>query len=298
MPPPHPQDHPRCGPAEAPPDSGATRDLLPGLASLADELDTHLAGADRSLRDGYPGERAGRQPVHTVYVPADRYTQSLVSDWGAAALAALDADADGFRAVLGGDPDGLEERVRTKLASEPIEDLRIDFEDGYGSRADSEEDDEARAAARALRASISTGGAPPFHGIRFKSFEAPTRRRGLRTLALFLGELADSGSLPEGCVVTLPKVTSVEQVEAMVLAASRLEGMLGLGPGRCGSRSRWRPRRRSSVRTARRWSRAWCTPHPGAARGCTTAPTTTPRRAASPRSSRAWSTPSPTTPRR
>jgi citrate lyase beta subunit len=232
MPPPHPQDEtPVRPPAEARPHSGPTGDLLPGLASLADELDTALAGADLSLRDGYPGERAGRQPVHTVYVPADRYTPSLVADWGAAALAALDADADGFRAVLGGDPDGLEERVRAKLVSEPIEDLRIDFEDGYGSRADSEEDDDARAAARALRASISTGGAPPFHGIRFKSFEAPTRRRGLRTLGIFLGELADSGWLPEGCVVTLPKVTSVEQVEAMVLAASRLERMLGLGPG-------------------------------------------------------------------
>ena len=72
--------------------------------------------------------------------------------------------------------------------------------------------------------------AAPFHGIRFKSFEAPTRRRGLRTLALFLEELAGAGSLPEGFVVTLPKVTSVEQVEAMVLAASRLEEALGLGP--------------------------------------------------------------------
>ena len=86
-------------------------------------------------------------------------------------------------------------------------------------------------AARALRGSIGRGDAPPFHGIRFKSFEAPTRRRGLRTLAVFLEELAGAGSLPEGFVVTLPKVTSVEQVEAMVLAASRLEAVLGLAAG-------------------------------------------------------------------
>ena len=213
-------------------DAHAPLDVQASLESLADELDANLAEADRALRDGYPGERSGRQPVHTVYVPADRYSERLVPDWGAAALAALDADPDGFRAVLGdgeGEGDGgLEERVRAKLTAEPIEDLRIDFEDGYGDRPGDEEDQAARSAARALLRSIGRGAAPPFHGIRFKSLEAPTRRRGLRTLAVFLEELAGAGSLPEGFVVTLPKVTSVEQVEAMVLAASRLEAVLGL----------------------------------------------------------------------
>src|SRR6476619_1199440 len=213
-------------------DAHAPLDVQASLESLADELDANLAEADRALRDGYPGERSGRQPVHTVYVPADRYSERLVPDWGAAALAALDADPDGFRAVLGdgeGEGDGgLEERVRAKLTAEPIEDLRIDFEDGYGDRPGDEEDHTARSAARALLRSIGRGAAPPFHGIRFKSFEAPTRRRGLRTLAVFLEELAGAGSLPAGFVVTLPKVTSVEQVEAMVLAASRLEAVLGL----------------------------------------------------------------------
>ena len=211
-------------------DAHAPLDVQASLESLADELDANLAEADRALRDGYPGERSGRQPVHTVYVPADRYSERLVPDWGAAALAALDADPDGFRAVLAeGEGDGgLEERVRAKLTAEPIEDLRIDFEDGYGDRPGDEEDHTARSAARALLRSIGRGAAPPFHGIRFKSFEAPTRRRGLRTLAVFLEELAGAGTLPEGFVVTLPKVTSVEQVEAMVLAASRLEAVLGL----------------------------------------------------------------------
>ena len=203
------------------------------LASLADELDATLANADRALRDGYPGERSGRQPVHTVYVPADRYSERLVPDWGAAALAALDADPDGFRGVLDEDEGegGLEERVRAKLAAEPIEDLRIDFEDGYGDRPGDEEDQAARTAARALRGSIGRGDAPPFHGIRFKSFEAPTRRRGLRTLAVFLEELAGAGNLPEGFVVTLPKVTSVEQVEALAYTMQRLEAALGLADG-------------------------------------------------------------------
>jgi hypothetical protein len=46
---------------------------------------------------------------------------------------------------------------------------------------------------------------------------------------LFLGRLVEGGPLPEGFVVTLPKVTAVEQVEALVHAAGRLESALGLG---------------------------------------------------------------------
>ena len=88
------------------------------------------------------------------------------------------------------DPD-VHDRVRAKLASEPIEDLRIDFEDGFGNRPDAEEDDAVRAAAAALRRSLEAGTAAPYHGIRFKSLEAPTRHRGVRTLDLFVGEVAD-----------------------------------------------------------------------------------------------------------
>jgi citrate lyase beta subunit len=121
--------------------------------------------------------------------------------------------------------------VRAKLAREPVEDLRIDLEDGYGSRADDEEDRDAERAADALRAAVEAGAAPPYVGIRFKGFEAPTRRRGLRTLALFLARLVADGPLPDGFVVTLPKVTAVEQVEALVHASGRLESELGLPTG-------------------------------------------------------------------
>ena len=76
------------------------------------------------------------------------------------------------------------------------------------------------------------GQAAPFGGIRFKSFEAPTRRRGLRTLdAVRRRRCAGDGRLPDGFVVTLPKVTSVDQVEAMVLACERLEQAHGLAAG-------------------------------------------------------------------
>ena len=78
---------------------------------------------------------------------------------------------------------------------------------------------------------VTDGKAPPFHGIRFKSLEQPTRGRGLRTLALFVESLAADGGLPDGFVVTLPKVTSVDQVEAMTVAAECIEKDLALPPG-------------------------------------------------------------------
>ena len=201
---------------------------------LADDMDRRLATADDLLASRYPGDRGVRQPVHTVYVPADTFTADLAQNWGSQATAALQADggtADEFARAIGAAPDDLSavyERVVDKLAREPIEDLRIDFEDGYGPRPDEEEDGAAVSAARELRRAVETGTAPPFFGIRFKNLERPTRRRGLRTLDLFLGELAGSGGLPTGFILTLPKVTSVEQVEAMVEISSRLETTHGL----------------------------------------------------------------------
>jgi len=53
----------------------------------------------------------------------------------------------------------------------------------------------------------------------------------VRTLNLFIGELARSGGLPDGFVVTLPKVTSVDQVQAMVFVCEELERANGLPPG-------------------------------------------------------------------
>lgn len=205
--------------------------LVPDLGllvgELEDELDQQLAAVDGALGAHYPGARAGRQPVHTVYVPADRFHAPLVAEHGAAALGAVEEHEELFLDVVGGDRDLLA-RVREKLAREPVEDLRIDFEDGYGIRDDAEEDRHVRHAARELRAAVDSGAAAAWNGIRFKGFEAPTRRRGVRTLALFLERLVADGPLPDGFVVTLPKVTAVEQVEALVHTAQRLEDALGL----------------------------------------------------------------------
>lgn len=176
-------------------------------------IDDRLAAHDAFLAARYPGERPGRQPVHTVYIPADRIAG--FREWGAQALAVLDEHPPlPF-------PAALADRVRAKLVAEPIEDLRIDFEDGYGVRGDDVED----AAVKQAAAVLLDGPRPPFVGIRVKSLEAPTRRRALRTLDLWLS------LFPEPFVITVPKVSGPDQVEAAVALCERLEAAYGLAAG-------------------------------------------------------------------
>ena len=44
-------------------------------------------GRGRPALAAYPGDSGARQPVHTVYVPGDRFTAGLADEWGALALA-------------------------------------------------------------------------------------------------------------------------------------------------------------------------------------------------------------------
>ncbi|EXG80205.1 DUF6986 family protein [Cryptosporangium arvum] len=203
------------------------------LDELLDELDARLADTDEALTAQHERTAPGRQPVHTVYVPADRFTAGLPARWGAEALTLLDEhgsspEAFGLpaEAVSGALP-----RVRVKLAAEPIEDLRVDFEDGYGYRPDADEDADAQKAGQALAALAGREGAPFTLGLRVKSMEARDRRRGVRTLDLVVGALV--GARPDGpelppvipgeFVVTLPKVSSVAQVEAMLSVIDAIE---------------------------------------------------------------------------
>jgi citrate lyase beta subunit len=199
-----------------------------------DEIDRALAPTDRFLAEAYPGEDGRRQPVHTVYIPADRYTPEMPAQWGQFALALVE-EHGGMAAVCAGV--GLSEeitaqvadRVTTKLATSPIEDLRLDFEDGYGDRGKETEDADSEAAAAAVASAVTDGLAPAFIGIRFKCFEEPTRRRGIRTLDLFLAGLLNRlGELPPGLVLTFPKVSTVSQVTAMVDVCRALESAHGL----------------------------------------------------------------------
>ncbi|WP_206686032.1 DUF6986 family protein [Kribbella qitaiheensis] len=205
--------------------------------ALLAELDRRLADADAELAATYPGERGVRQPVHTVYVPADRFDAGTVGEWGQGARDALVRHASS-RAELAEAlelPTNLSAevygRVLAKLEREPIEDLRIDFEDGYGTRPDEQEDAAALSAARAVAELVKTAEVPPYYGLRIKSLEAPSRRRGVRTLDLFVGELAAAGALTDGFVITLAKVTSVEQIEAMVIVLAAIEEAHGVPSG-------------------------------------------------------------------
>lgn len=201
------------------------------------EVDRMLSATDRLLAAGYPGDDGTRQPVHTVYVPADRYTPTLPRDWGVAALAAV--SAHGGMAAVVQDLDVPEElvaevaaRVAAKLEAEPVEDLRLDLEDGYGDRGDVAEDADVRHAAVRVAEALQEGTVPAFVGIRIKSLEASTRRRGIRSLDLFLSGLLQAGELPDGLRITLPKVTTVAQVVAMAHLCARLEEHHGLPPRR------------------------------------------------------------------
>jgi len=228
-------------------DSGSTDSGTTLSRTVRDEVDNALAEVDSELLRRYPGEPGTRQPVHTVYVPADALTGTtvaqLVRDWGSQATGLLEQhapDAAALAAVLGRPADALATevyaRVRAKLDREPVEDLRIDFEDGYGVRPDAEEDAAALQAARLVAAAVAEGAAPPYIGIRMKCMESAVRARGIRTLDLFLTELlrAGGGRLPDGLVLTLPKVTYPQQVTAMVRLIEDFERAAGLPAGRIG----------------------------------------------------------------
>jgi citrate lyase beta subunit len=189
---------------------------------LLDELDRRLAPVDAARSAAYPGESSSRQPVHTVYVPADAVVPGLVPSWGQAALAALDEHGLPDLGLDAGLVEQVLPRVRAKLAAEPIEDLRVDAEDGYRGSPDAEDSD-VTAAAAVLAAEPAL---PPFLGVRGKSLEEPTRRRGVRSLDLFLSGLA--GVDRERAIVTLPKVTAVEQVTAFLPVLDALQEASGL----------------------------------------------------------------------
>ncbi|MYZ37645.1 MULTISPECIES: aldolase/citrate lyase family protein [unclassified Streptomyces] len=204
------------------------------------DIGRSLAAVDAELARRYPGDPGTRQPVHTVYVPADVFDAGTIRSWGDQALAALDEHAPDARSLARalGLSDALAEpvyaRVRAKLEREPVEDLRIDFEDGYGPRPDAEEDETAARAARLVHEAYGNGTAAPYMGIRMKCLEAAVRDRSIRTLDIFLTGLTEAGALPGGLVLTLPKVTYAEQVTAMVRLAEEFEKARGLEPGRLG----------------------------------------------------------------
>ena len=174
-----------------------------------------LTVANRNVAQLFPGDRTTRQPVHTVYGGAHLFTSDVAQKLGASALKALDEYAPSAPALaqaLNLEPDlarRIYPRVVEKLTREPIEDFRIDFEDGFGNRPDEEEDRHALGAADQVATGLEAGTLPPGIGIRIKALSEEMKRRGLRTLDLFLTQVLkrSNGALPPEFVVTLPKIT-------------------------------------------------------------------------------------------
>jgi citrate lyase beta subunit len=198
-----------------------------------------LRVANAAFSARYPGEHAERQPVHTFYGGAHLFRADAAHRIGQVALRALDEHAPDATTMgqAFGWPEGLATAVRgrvaRKLEAEPVEDQRIDFEDGYGVRADAEEDGQAAECARELARGRAAGTVSPFTGIRIKSMTEETRERALRTLDIFLTTLVDAsgGALPGGFVVTLPKVQIAAHTAALADALDVLEQKLGLPNG-------------------------------------------------------------------
>ncbi|HEY6806652.1 MAG TPA: hypothetical protein VI306_23945 [Pyrinomonadaceae bacterium] len=238
--------------------------------SLSDLTDS-LRKANEEFVQHYPGESGRRQPVHTVYGGAHLFKSDTAKRLGALARRSLDQfapdfislahaldlpgstqlpksinDADDLISELENEPDRLRNdnkpawlahtiynRISDKLLREPVEDFRIDFEDGYGNRPDAEEDGHAEAAAVEVAEGITNRTLPPFIGIRIKPFNEELRTRSFRTVDIFVSTLAEKtgGKLPENFVVTLPKITIPEQVSTLAALLDRLEKQNDLPEG-------------------------------------------------------------------
>ncbi|RYY67014.1 MAG: phosphoenolpyruvate kinase, partial [Chitinophagaceae bacterium] len=199
-----------------------------------------LRTANLAFQKTYPGDRSERQPVHTVYGGANLFKSDLARAMGERALETFQTyapDAATFGTVFGLKSGKLAEevykKVLRKLQTEAVEDFRIDFEDGYGNRANEEEDATAVQAALEAAKGIDAGTLPPFIGIRIKPFTEEMKERGLRTLDLFVSTLvkASGGRLPDNFVVMLPKVTIPEQPATLAAFFDILESELGLTAG-------------------------------------------------------------------
>ena len=235
------------------------------------ELTDRLRRANEEFIRHYPGETGRRQPVHTVYGGAHLFKSDSAKRLGSLAQRSLDQFAPDFVAFAraidlpGADelPASFEEatelvnylnnkpeharkekkaawlaytiyrRVTDKLVREPVEDFRIDFEDGYGNRPDEEEDGHAVSAAAETADGSKKGTLPPFIGIRIKPFNEELRERSFRTLDIFVSTLVElnNGRLPDNFVVTLPKITIPEQVSTLAALLGQLEKQTGLADG-------------------------------------------------------------------
>ncbi len=238
--------------------------------SSKEALLNDLQPANLAFQKTYPGDKPDRQPVHTVYGGANLFKSDTCVKMGGIALRSLQTYAPNFAVLarvlslkghehLPVTEEGITQlkskltsmreaerkaepawlsyavynKIIQKLTTEPVEDFRIDFEDGFGNRPDEEEDATAVQAATELAMGMKAGTVSPFIGIRIKPFTEDLKHRGVRTMDLFITTLLQEsgGVLPQNFVVMLPKVTIPEQVITLVRLFEIIEKENGLEPG-------------------------------------------------------------------
>jgi citrate lyase beta subunit len=201
-----------------------------------------LEAANEQYIRRHPGERPERQPVQSLIEGAQHFRADTISLLQRRALDALarfapDGDALARAMVFSGRErafaDDVHERVTRKLETEPVEDYRIDFEDGYGTHPDAAEDAEVLRCADATAAAMRAGNLPPTFGIRVKPLTRELAARSLQTTDLFIETVrfGSGGALPRNFIVTLAKVTVVEQVAYFAQHLASLERRLELDDG-------------------------------------------------------------------
>ncbi|MEM7154268.1 MAG: phosphoenolpyruvate kinase [Myxococcota bacterium] len=239
--------------------------------ALLDEAADELASLDRALeaRAGSNPAIVELPPMHTVLCPADRFGPDTFTQFGITAWESMvghGPDPHSFAMALGvyqpgqlprssvqamqarrfrEDPQALRHedfdawlvhavhaRVQQRLESRPVEDLRIDFEGGYGTRDDAEEDRHAKGAAESIADATERGVVSPRLGLRIKPLSRRAVGRAVRTLEVFIDTL--SGCLqrqPTELVLTLPQVSLPEQVSTAAHLLSVLEQRHRWAPG-------------------------------------------------------------------
>ena len=230
-----------------------------------------LEGPSAAFARRYPGETGRRQPVHVVYGGAHLFRAGISRRLGDVALATLEEfapDAFTFARAIGlpgaetlpksgkqaaaaerqfaKSPEKLRlenraawmaqtiySRVLEKLQREPVEDFRIDFEDGYGNRPDAEEDQHAKLAAEEVAKGFREGFAAAVYRHPPQAVLAGIARPQHPHARSFC-ERAVRGHArtpPANFVVTLPKVVIPEQMAALAHLLDAMEPALGLEKG-------------------------------------------------------------------
>lgn len=215
-----------------------------------------------------------RKSVHVMYGGADRFTADTPTKLGEIALRSMETYAPNFvefanamrlpgTESLPHYPEAVEkmleqiernpERAKSenpaswfayivhrktmeKLRNEPVEDYRIDFEDGYGFRSDEQEDADARRSALEMGTSFAAGKLPALSGFRIKPLSAESYGRAVSTLNIFLASLVDAteGRVPHNFVVTLPKIMSAKEVKELSRLLRKFEKSSNIPVGTIG----------------------------------------------------------------